>query len=489
MQLVWADVLKNNEWITSLMDIYFDAMGDRNTGKASTHFQERAEELGHIVLTNKSYQKTRFVRALLRGLTAAMRNLTTIVSILAAEYDDAALRYNNTRGKEMEKTIKDLRSPKNLLLTIGMMQLLEIYASVSLEAQHSFHFPVQVWHKITSAKDVLSKLSDNWSWCETPLKIGGIGSPRFIIETLKHKGTFTPYVPEGSVRKNTNPQYIEELVSCAADEVNLFDEETQLVLEFAGSLSIEGFSDDLLESVEHKLQSLAGELKTAWDRRQSANAHHLAVLSAFGQVRLAEDGSDNSNISYIKDMAAQLKMVIDSLPQAELFSVNDSVEGFIEWNKFWKKSLERSSNLTAPLSEVQKIYEKWVKSSDGQYSEFKDLYEICMIRSMSEAMAETVGSMMNQHCGRGRHLMPAYFSMELVLRFNLGPLHLMDKMIKDILKCESDKGKEYIRRVTRVDKLVTKDTKLSAAMNTFRKKAEDSSRFPTVFWTDWNADE
>ena len=103
---------------------------------------------------------------------------------------------------------------------------------------------------------------------------------------------------------------------------------------------------------------------------------------------------------------------------------------------------------------------------------------------MSEAMAETVGSMMNQHCGRGRHLQPAFFSMELVLRFNLGPLHLMDGLIKEVLECEK---KEYIRRVTRVDMLITKDTKLSAAMNTFRNKARDNSRFPTIFWTDWNA--
>ena len=61
MQLVWADILKENDWILKLTNIYFDAMGERNTGKASTHFQERADELGYIVLKNKSYQKTRFV--------------------------------------------------------------------------------------------------------------------------------------------------------------------------------------------------------------------------------------------------------------------------------------------------------------------------------------------------------------------------------------------------------------------------------------------
>ena len=161
MQLVWSDLLKDNDWILKLTNIYFDAMAERNTGKASTHFQERAEELGHIVLTNKSYQKTRFVRALLRGLTAALRNLPTLVAILAAEFNDASLRFSNTQGKVIGSTLKNLRSAENLLLTIGLMQLLEIYAAVSLEAQHSFHFPVQVWDKISKAKEQLSKLSEH----------------------------------------------------------------------------------------------------------------------------------------------------------------------------------------------------------------------------------------------------------------------------------------------------------------------------------------
>ena len=81
MQWVWSDLLKQNYWILKLNNVYFDAMAERNTGKAATHFQERAEELGHIVLTNKTYQKTRFVRALLRGLTEALRNLPTIVTV------------------------------------------------------------------------------------------------------------------------------------------------------------------------------------------------------------------------------------------------------------------------------------------------------------------------------------------------------------------------------------------------------------------------
>ena len=128
---------------------------------------------------------------------------------------------------------------------------------------------------------------------------------------------------------------------------------------------------------------------------------------------------------------------------------------------------------------VHLYYQNWVKISDGQYPEFQDLWEIVMIRSTSEAICETVGSMMNQHSGRNRHLDPTYFSMEMVLRFNLGPLHLLDTLIDDIL---TTKPVDFVRKETRENRLSSKDVNTSAAVNTFREKREKKSRFPAVFW-------
>ena len=49
-----------------------------------------------------------------------------------------------------------------------------------------------------------------------------------------------------------------------------------------------------------------------------------------------------------------------------------------------------------------------------------------MIRGTSEAACETVGSIMNIHSGRNRHLKLEIFSKEIVLRYNLGPMHVLD---------------------------------------------------------------
>ena len=136
-----------------------------------------------------------------------------------------------------------------------------------------------------------------------------------------------------------------------------------------------------------------------------------------------------------------------------------------------------------PLSKMHVAYENWVAQKHEDYSEFCSLFEICMIRGMSEAMAETVGSMMNQHCGKGRYLNPHYFSMELVLRFNLGPLHLLEGLVNEI---QNTQNKEYQRKDKR-NRFQTSDFNISASVQTYRKNAERVSRFPSHFWSKWEA--
>ena len=103
-----------------------------------------------------------------------------------------------------------------------------------------------------------------------------------------------------------------------------------------------------------------------------------------------------------------------------------------------------------------------------------------MIRSTSEAMCETIGSMMNQHCGKNRHLEPEFFSMEMTLRVNLGSLHILNDFIDDIFS--NDSKKSYIRKETRTTQIISKDCNKSAAIASFQKRNEEKSRYPTAFW-------
>ena len=475
MQLVWNDVLKKKPWVLAMIKIYFSAMQSMHCGKASTHFFEKASELENIVLTNKAYQSTRFVRSLQRGNTAALRNLPTIVSIISEEYQDNLDNFNNTKAKELKKTLDSLKSAENLFFSIGLAQLLESYCVASLESQYASHFPIQVWQRIESSKNELQNLADDWKWNDTKLKLAGIGTPQILISSVLRKGSYEPYVSEGSIRKNQSK--IKDFSELLANKDNngLFDEENQQVLELAGSVQINNANDETLRKVEMKLQEIAQELKNRWNIRITKTRLQEATIRAFGKIH-----PENS----LESMIEHLEDIISSLPfqQSELFEAQSCYPGFLSWNNFWKKCFMRENvaNLDA-LANVHIYYQNWVKESNSEENiAFQKLWEIVMIRSTSEAICETVGSMMNQHGGKNRHLEPQYFNMEMVLRFNLGPLHLMDNLIDEVLKI--DPGKSYIRKETNISQIVSKDINKSAAIATFEKNDEKKSRFPFSFW-------
>ena len=106
---------------------------------------------------------------------------------------------------------------------------------------------------------------------------------------------------------------------------------------------------------------------------------------------------------------------------------------------------------------------------------FINLFQCVQIRSMYEAMAETVGSMMNIHTGSGRYLEPINFSNEIYLMFNLGPLHLLDSLIKEILR---EMNKTFIRNVDK-NRFFTVE---SPAITTYRKNELEKSHIPSVIW-------
>ena len=74
-------------------------------------------------------------------------------------------------------------------------------------------------------------------------------------------------------------------------------------------------------------------------------------------------------------------------------------------NEYWKLS---ALNDQDSVKKVHIYYKNWVQSN-SQYCEFQDLYQNCMIRSASEVVCETVGSMMNEHSGKNCHLNPSNF--------------------------------------------------------------------------------
>jgi hypothetical protein len=161
--------------------------------------------------------------------------------------------------------------------------------------------------------------------------------------------------------------------------------------------------------------------------------------------------------------------------QAANFDAVFIVPGFLEWNRFFD---------THKSEPINKLYQKWYlslrKEQRVQYKPFTDIFECFNVRVMSEAICETVGSMMKSHLAGGRNLQPQNFSKELFLRFNLGPLHLLDPLCNDII---NSKPKMFFRKLdkSRMDKLVSVH---SSAIATFRKEQEKKSTLPLSVFRD-----
>ena len=134
LQLIFHDVFKQRSWVMEALKTYFSTMQSMNTGKAGTKFQETAEDLENIVLTNKTVQLTRFVKAFLRAIETALRNLPTINAVIGDEYSKATLNRSNTKDKEQKRSLDNLMDAETLFLSIGVCQLLESYCQASLES-------------------------------------------------------------------------------------------------------------------------------------------------------------------------------------------------------------------------------------------------------------------------------------------------------------------------------------------------------------------
>ena len=119
-------------------------------------------------------------------------------------------------------------------------------------------------------------------------------------------------------------------------------------------------------------------------------------------------------------------------------------------------------------------------------------------------MAETVGSIMGNHCGKGRYLTPENFSDELYLgermlvssdylaitishscpECNLGPLFLLKDLASLIYE---KKNKNYVYKRKPSGRLATYYTQLrdhveGSAVDTHRRLEAEKARLPTGLW-------
>ena len=323
-------------------------------------------------------------------------------------------------------------------------------------------FFIKALHSVQKTKIELRRLKETWVWSNSNLKLAAIGVPENLITEILRTGRYKAFVPNKNKTEN----------DCNQDTNDQSDDED---LEPGGSMIVEKAEDSTLRAVISELQKVIAELLTRWDLRQPKTKLQESMMLAFGKIH----NSDN-----VAMMVQLLQEVIKSLPpnQSELFEAQSCYPGFLSWNNYWNETFNRENiglNLD-PLKNVHKYYEDWAMKGNERNLPFQKLWENLMVRSTSEAICETIGSIMVQHGAKNRNLQPKNFNTEMYLRFNLPPLHHSDGLVNEVLAFDSNKT--YVRKGSRLSKIVSQDVNKSAAIGTFEKKSETKAYLPESFW-------
>ena len=130
-----------------------------------------------------------------------------------------------------------------------------------------------------------------------------------------------------------------------------------------------------------------------------------------------------------EEAKSRLKCVFKEIRgyQKETFEFNDCFTGYLVYLRF----AMHITSLNPQIKTLEKLYKLFYQENKalGSVLSFIRVFQSIQIKSYSEAICETVGSIMKIHGGKGRNPHPVNFAKEIYLKFNLPPLHIMKKSI------------------------------------------------------------
>ena len=234
--------------------------------------------------------------------------------------------------------------------------------------------------------------------------------------------------------------------------------------------------------LSEKYQDLPGS--TAFTLRLSDDDEETAGV--FSLRDFVNGGTDKNTPAFIVD-GTEEKVTLLELMEVDGWDMLSTDERYRSWEnatkntnillkgdglmKVWKNDADGHVN-------AEKIWKAfWEKYHDSDaFSNFIELFEFIQIKSYSEAIAETIGSLMVIQHGTGRNPHPVNFSKELYLRFNMPPLHMIQKTLipKVVAEIVDNEKKAFFSKTPSRLKF----SSLSSSIGNFRKDEEDRSHLP-----------
>ena len=517
MQLSIADVfLKDTQYKLCVQEMY-RAMGLFKDQRAGMTFLEKAEELHHPILSNKSVpQSTRWVRSDIRAFETYFRNAPTIYAIIGDNIKQNADDVDLTKQKENEQKLKILKDAKTWVYYIGFVQILELYAATSLKVQGARIFGTTVFEECERTVDALDRLGANWQWNDKPFVYCCAGTATTLIKNLK-EGVYRPTVTDAALARRQKMLSVSarynQGVADALDKLG--DKEKEKIVDFtiidaesddtvnlpahlaAGDIPIlppPNFNTVVIEVQAH-LSKLCRDLSTAWKLRLEATRCHKPVMKAASELfHICNLKSFNHNVpssfhAQLEEIREKLKAVLDKLPTSvkEMYE-NDReniAQGCLQWALHCNYEIMKNTKVT-----YEDLYTSFVEKNDMSQSAhgtaFRNLFEYVEVKSFSEAICETIGSIMKIARGKGRNLEPTNFHKEIFCRVNLPPLHICrDRIVPTIADIILEKPAGGPRRFYRVLDEATqslakklKHKNLSVSLSNHRELMEKKNNLP-----------
>ena len=241
-----------------------------------------------------------------------------------------------------------------------------------------------------------------------------------------------------------------------------------------GEIALE-FSEEKLHKTECKLQNVVSSILDSFRVRVEIPDDLTQAEEIFEKTDWYQ-GSAGDEILSEKLLSLIQKMNTQRTDEFEE-NVNEIVTGYRIYLDHTRKEKSKGNYTT-----LDKNYKKFCTfySNIEKTSAFKEFYEHINIRSYSEAVCETIGSIMGISIANGRNLMPIYLHKEVFIRYNLPPFHILKQKfiptVAETWRGRSLSGKDFFRKKPKASGL--KMSELSHSLEAFRKKESENSHFP-----------
>lgn len=401
--------------------------------------------------------------------------------VLSEAEETARAEKDLTEQKSIQKRLELLMNPEHLLFGIGLSQVLDSYAAMSLSGQKLWKFPGSVCIEMTDLKQQLEKSASVFVWSEEDLKITSIGNPSIHVKHLEnglYKTSLTEKVKvAAAIRlnmynlKDYTPNPIEHGIISQPQE----QQETLVSQEDIPELEmpVSQLTENKRSTVESQLQNICRDLLRAMETR-------FSVPDVVGQSIIMFHNTNWFQIKELSqkqasDLLVQLlpKLKNDEMALKVTQSFEEVLSSYLEYLDFKNKT---------PGNKIEQLYERFYQTIPKP-DVFLDLFEVINIKSYSEAYCESVGSLMNILVNKGCNLHPVNFSKELQIAFNSPPFHIMKQsIIPYVVDKLLSEGKEFKRKLDGSNRKSKLSYPISASLGNFRKKEEEDAHVPIAFF-------